>query len=226
MKKKTQVIIAAGGSGVRMQETTPKPFLTLCGQPLLAHSLRVFAACPGIDGIIVAARADQVDACRQLAEASRIVKPLCVVPGGVSRRDSVACGLAALDEDTAYVLIHDAARPLVTPVLVADLLRICYDEQAVIPAVPVKATIKQVDPATQQVTATLDRTALWEVQTPQAFARELIVRAHDQDPSLPATDDASLVEQLGRPVRVVMGDYRNIKITTPEDLRIAAALLA
>lgn len=222
---KTQVILAAAGDGVRLKTDTLKPFVRIQDKPMLLYSLEVFAHSALIDSVIILTRADWVDRCRDLIRETGIQKVADVLPGGKTRCESVRKGLAALDEDTKYVVIHDAARPLLTQRLVEESLRVCYDEQAVILGVPVKPTIKKVRAKDNTVEATLDRGQLWEAQTPQVFRKDLIQAAHARADDLCATDDAFLVERCGHKVKVIRGDYANIKITSPEDLILAELLL-
>ncbi|HPB67769.1 MAG TPA: 2-C-methyl-D-erythritol 4-phosphate cytidylyltransferase [Candidatus Omnitrophota bacterium] len=222
---KTQVILAAAGDGVRLKSDVLKPFVRIQDKPMLLYSLEVFARSSLIDSVIVLTRADWVDRCRDLVEKSGIQKVSDVLPGGKTRCESVRQGLAALDTDTKYVLIHDAARPLITQRLVEESLRVCYDEHSVILGVPVKPTIKKVRVKDSTVEATLDRSQLWEAQTPQVFRKDIILAAHARADDLCATDDAFLVERCGHKVKVLRGDYFNIKITSPEDLVLAELLL-
>ncbi len=222
---KTQVILAAAGDGVRLKTDIPKPFVRLQDKPLLLYSLEVFERSSFVDSVIILTRADWVERCRDLVKKSGLKKVSIVVPGGKTRCESVKKGIREIDEDTRFVLIHDAARPLITQRLVEECLRICYDEQAVIVGVPVKPTIKKVRMKDLTVEETLDRSQLWEVQTPQVFSKDIIVKAHAQTDDLCVTDDASLVERYGIKVKVVRGDYSNIKITSPEDLLLGELLL-
>lgn len=220
-RHKTQVIIAAAGDGVRLKAPCAKAFAELCGKPLLFYSLNVFEQCPLIDSVILVAHPQGLSIAEQIIQNFHFEKVRQVVAGGQTRVDSVRKGLLVLDADTRFVAIHDAARPLISAGIVEEALRVCYDEKAVIVAVPVKSTIKRVDPKARTVVDTIDRENLWEIQTPQVFSRELIEEAHNHAASHNATDDAMLVEEIGAPVRIVDGDYRNIKVTTPEDLLIA-----
>jgi 2-C-methyl-D-erythritol 4-phosphate cytidylyltransferase len=222
---KTQVILAAAGDGVRLKTDTPKPFVRLQNKPMLLYSLEVFDRTAMIDSVLILTRADWLERCRDLIQKNGIQKVIDVLPGGKTRCESVRKGLDAVDADTKYVLIHDAARPLITQRLVEESLRVCYDEQAVILGVPVKPTIKKVRAKDNTVEATLDRGQLWEVQTPQVFRKDIILAAHAGADDLCATDDAFLVERCGHKVKVVRGDYSNIKITSPEDLLLAELLL-
>jgi 2-C-methyl-D-erythritol 4-phosphate cytidylyltransferase len=146
-----------------------------------------------------------------------------VVIGGERRRDSVRAGLEALP-DCEYVIVHDGARPLVEAPLIDAVLDAARESGAAICAIPVSDTVKLSNPPAF-VQATVDRNNLWLAQTPQAFRREILLRAHDTF-DLDATDDAALVERLDEPVRIVPGSRRNIKVTSPEDLAFAAALLS
>ena len=223
--QKTQVIVVAAGEGTRLKSVVPKPFVCLGGRPVLAYSLDVFEQCSLVEGVVVVVHADRQETCQALTHDQGWRKISCVVAGGRTRAESVANGLKALDADTQFVAIHDGARPLVSLGIVEEAIRVCYHEKAVIVAVPVKPTIKRVNLKDLTVVETIDRRDLWEIQTPQVFSRELIVRAHQGANSASATDDATLVERLGQQVKIVTGDYRNIKITTPEDLLIAESLL-
>lgn len=214
---KTAGILLAAGASTRMGND--KLWADLCGKPLIAWPMEAFAASAAIDDLIIAVS----DAARERME--QLVDELGVrvklVPGGLRRQDSVR---AALDGagDAAWVVIHDGARPLLTPKLIEDGLAAAAETGAAIAAVPAVDTIKQVEDGT--VVSTLDRESLWAVQTPQVFARPLLLEAHRS--SLDVTDDAAMVEAIGGVVRVYQGAYENIKVTTPSDLRIAAALLA
>ena len=214
-------IVVAGGSGRRFGR--PKQFAALAGRPVLAWAVE--ACRPWSDGVVlvVPAGGDHVDAYG--ADA--------VVPGGLTRADSVRRGLAAVPPEAEVVIVHDAARPLASAALfraVIDAVTEKGDADGAVPGLPVGDTIKVVDEA-RTVTRTLDRASLVAVQTPQAFRAEILRRAHEEagaaahsSPGAP-TDDAMLVEALGATVRVVEGEPGNIKITTPADLETAARLL-
>jgi 2-C-methyl-D-erythritol 4-phosphate cytidylyltransferase len=150
-----------------------------------------------------------------------------IVPGGSERQDSVRAGIEALDRETELVVIHDAVRPFITVGLIENCIRAAAEEGAATVGVPAKDTVKEVA-ADGRVLRTCDRNLLWLTQTPQAFRRDIIENAHRAAvrDGYRGTDDTSLVERLGVAVRMIRGDYGNIKITTPEDLLIAEALLA
>ncbi len=203
-------IVVAGGSGQRFGAL--KQFSILGGRPVLEWA--VDACRPFSDGVVlvVPVEAAHADAPMHGADA--------VVVGGESRSDSVRRGLTAVPADAGVVLVHDAARPLATPELFAAVIAAVVDgADGAVPGVPVRDTIKEVDGA-DNVTATLDRTTLVAVQTPQGFRADVLRRAHEQGPT-DATDDATLVEALGGQVKVVPGDPGNLKITTTNDLRDA-----
>lgn len=217
-------IIVAGGSGARLKAKVRKPFVRLAGRPMLAWTLRAFERAPGVGAVVLVAHPRDIAAARALARRWRCRKVAAVVAGGKTRMASVACGLRALPPGARWVAVHDAARPLVSPEVIARTLREARRWKAAIAAVPVVPTVKQAKGA--WVRRTLDRSTLWAVQTPQVFERKLLEKAHRRaNGGAPATDDAALVEKMGKRVRIVPGSHRNIKVTTPEDLVIAKALL-
>ena len=219
------VIVPAAGKGERLGPGAPKALRELGGFPLLVHAVRTLVAARSVDLVVVAAPPDP----RGLAEVQRLLADLPgdtrVVAGGQTRQESVALALAALPEDCDVVLVHDAARAL-TPVDVVEAVvaAVRGGAGAVIPVLPVADTVKAVDG--DLVTATVDRSTLRAVQTPQGFTRDLLAKAHAAaDPAAPATDDAGLVEALGLAVRTVPGHAEAFKITTPFDLVLAEAVL-
>lgn len=202
----------------------PKALVPLHGRPLLSWALDAFVSHPAIDSVVVVAPADAVPAV-QASVGARVR----VVAGGASRQRSVDLGLAALAPDVELVLVHDAARPLVDPAVISAVVAGLRDgAQAVIPVLPVADTIKRVD-SSGQVLATVDRTELRAVQTPQGFSRAVLLAAHraaEQRSLTEVTDDAGLLEALGIAVRTVAGVQTCFKITTPFDLRVAHAIAA
>ena len=215
-------IILGGGSGSRMGADRNKVLLELQGKSVIARSVQAFAGL--VSGAVVVSREEDIPAVRSAVEG--IPMPITVVPGGQTRQDSVWNGLCALPQACTHVLIHDGARCLVD----AATIRRCMDSVLAfgtgVAAIPVTDTIKHVNDA-EIVTSTPDRAGLRAVQTPQGFTVELIRQAHllaQQDGFL-GTDDASLVERQGHPVRLTLGDRRNIKLTTPEDMMMAEAFL-
>lgn len=217
-------IIVAAGRGERMGAARPKAFLGLAGEPLLSRAARAFAAAPAIDAIVAVVPEAEIGAARELL--APVAKPLHVVPGGERRQDSVLAGLKqAPDGFDGVVLVHDAARPLVTPELIEDVARLAESQGAAIPLVPMVDTVKRV--VDGQVVATLDRATLGAAQTPQGFRFALIARAYEQAfrDRVVLTDEAMAVERLGHAVATVPGSLRNRKLTTPEDMAWAEALL-
>jgi 2-C-methyl-D-erythritol 4-phosphate cytidylyltransferase len=224
---KVAAIIPAAGQGKRMGGTVNKQLLKLRDKPVLAHTLEIFQQCPLIGEIVIVASQDELATIEnEIVIPFNINKTSHIVLGGKERQDSIRNGLAVLDAETEWVVVHDGARPLLLP---EELLRIigkAFELESVIAAVPAKDTIKQVD-ETGKVIATPARESLWCVQTPQIFKKDLLKLAHlsAHEAGLKGTDDASLVEALGHQVTAIMGSYENIKITTPEDLNFALTIL-
>jgi 2-C-methyl-D-erythritol 4-phosphate cytidylyltransferase len=220
-------IIAAAGAGTRMASDRPKQFLLLAGTPVIIHTLKVFEQCESINEVIVVLPAAESAGFLSLAAKYGLRKVSRVVPGGVTRADSVKRGLLAIRAATAEIVaVHDGVRPFVTVDEIDATVAAAQTDGAAILVVPVTDTIKQVGAG--RVVQTLDRGGLRRALTPQCFRYELLRDAYQQadvnDPAL--TDESALVEQLGKPVSIVEGSPRNIKITTAEDLAIAHAILA
>jgi 2-C-methyl-D-erythritol 4-phosphate cytidylyltransferase len=219
-------IIAAAGAGTRMASDRPKQFLLLAGTPVLIHTLKVFEQCESIQEVIVVLPAEESAGFLSLAGKFGLRKVARVVPGGVTRADSVKRGLAAIRAATAeIVVVHDGVRPFVTVDEIDATVAAAQIDGAAILVAPVTDTIKQV--SDQRVERTLDRGVLRRAMTPQCFRYELLRQAYQAadvtDASL--TDESVLVEKIGIPVSVVEGSPRNIKITTADDLAIAEAIL-
>ena len=194
--------------------------LVVGGQPVLSYSLAVFDGHEGIDAVVVVASEANVEAVRTMASEFAKVR---VVLGGMRRRDSVACGLEAL-EGCEIVVVHDGARPLVTRELIDAAIEGARETGAALCAVPVSDTVKRAEES-GLVRGTVSRDHLWLAQTPQAFRVDVLRRAHAAH-DIDATDDAALVELIEEPVRLVMGSRENIKVTTPDDLPLIEALMA
>ena len=213
-------VIVAAGSSERMKGTD-KIFAPLLGQPLLAHTIGVFQRCPSIYQIVIVLSKDSLKQGRRLVEEENWSKVTGVYPGGRYRQESVRSGLGALD-NCRWVAIHDGARPCLPSDLIDNGLKEASDSGAAVAAVPTKDTVKLVTDGI--IRETPDRSCLWLAQTPQVFLFDIIARAY-QMTGKKVTDDASLVEALGYKVRVYMGSYENIKVTTPEDLALAELIL-
>lgn len=215
------IIVAAGGSS-RMRGVD-KLLAPLGGRPLVAYSIDAFTRHPAVDEVVVVTSEANSEAIRAVVDATAAGRARTVL-GGPRRRDSVLNGLQALAPGCEYVLVHDAARPLVDAAMIDAALDGAREVGAALCAVPVSDTVKRADP-TGRVSSTVTREGLWLAQTPQAFRLDLLLRAH-QTIDINVTDDAALIELLGEPVKLVMGSTRNIKVTLPEDLALAQALLA
>ncbi len=226
MGEKASVVIVAAGSSRRMLGRD-KLWTPLMGRITLARTLDVFQASALIESIVIVTSTERLTDTLHLTEKEHWHKVIAVVPGGLRRQDSVAIGLdtlAARTPSCQWVMIHDAARPFVTPTMLQDGLLSAQTHQASSAAVPVKDTIKQV--RDNIIVTTLNRSQLWTIQTPQVFSFPLIRHAHHSPITQEDfTDDAALLERLGYPVAIFQGSYANIKITTQEDLLIAEALL-
>lgn len=225
-KLRCTAIIMAAGKGKRMQTAVSKQFLPVCGKEILAWTVDVFEKSPLVDNILLMASADGKEDVQHLWDNYGWKKVAAVLEGGKERQNSVANGLAAVGEDTDIVLIHDGVRPFVTEEMIADSIVAAQAYGGAVIGVPAKDTIK-VCSADGMAVETPDRSTLWQIQTPQTFQRSLIVDAYEkaEKDGFLGTDDASVAEFAGHQVKVVMGSYRNIKITTKEDLVIAEAFL-
>ena len=221
------VLIPAAGAGRRMGGDTNKQYLLLAGRPILAHTISLFENHPAVSGITLVAPSEEIKFCQDdIVTPYGFSKVSQIVAGGKERQDSVRNGLracsAAADD---IVLIHDGVRPLLPSKLINTVIATVAAQGAALVAVPAKDTIKVV--VDGRVKQTPDRSTLWQAQTPQAFRYELIASAHEKayKEGYQATDDAQLAEWAGHPVAVVEGDYRNLKITTPEDLLLAESFI-
>ncbi|AVH58000.1 MULTISPECIES: 2-C-methyl-D-erythritol 4-phosphate cytidylyltransferase [Streptomyces] len=230
---RTAVVIPAAGRGVRLGPGAPKALRALNGTPMLIHAVRAMAASRAVSLVVVVAPPDGAAEVKALLDTHALPErtDFLVVPGGDSRQESVKCGLDALPPGIDIVLVHDAARPLV-PVDTVDAVIEAVREGAlaVVPAMPLADTVKQVEPAAapgapEPVVTTPERALLRSVQTPQGFDRETLVRAHETVNDN-VTDDASMVEQMGLRVVVVPGHEEAFKVTRPLDLVLAEAVLA
>ncbi|WP_338134650.1 2-C-methyl-D-erythritol 4-phosphate cytidylyltransferase [Staphylospora marina] len=217
------VILPAAGTGKRMGTKESKQFMPLAGRPVLLHTIDVFDQHPDVSEIVIAVREEELERTRSLVSAEGYGTPVRVVAGGRERQESVLKALRVVSAE--LVMVHDAVRPFVTHAAIDRLLDAARLHGAAILGVPVKDTVKVVNDA-GIVEETPDRRKLWAVQTPQAFRREWLLSAHERAASRDgwATDDAMLLEEAGFDVRVVEGEYTNIKITTPEDWMVAEAI--
>jgi 2-C-methyl-D-erythritol 4-phosphate cytidylyltransferase len=218
-------IIVAAGLGSRMGGPLNKHLLLIGGRTVLAHTLSAFQTCSLINDIILVGGQERLGVYHDIVASEGFSKVRAIVRGGETRQESCANGLAAAAA-ADIVCIHDGARPLVTQRVIVDAVGQAIEHGAAIVAVPVKDTIKTSDDD-GFVAETLPRQRLWQVQTPQVFRNDLLRRAQQAARGVfEGTDDAVLLERLGIPVKIVHGDYSNIKITTSDDLAIAERLLA
>ncbi|MFJ6464047.1 2-C-methyl-D-erythritol 4-phosphate cytidylyltransferase [Streptomyces sp. NPDC091387] len=232
---RTAAVIPAAGRGVRLGPGAPKALRALGGTPMLVHAVRAMAASRQVSLVVVVAPPDGAPEVRNLLDEHALPErtEFLVVPGGDTRQESVKLGLDALPADVTAVLVHDAARPLVPVDTVDAVVEAVRDgAPAVVPALPLADTVKEVEPGApgepEPVLSTPVRSRLRAVQTPQGFDRDTLVRAHERVAvsGEGATDDAGLVEQLGVPVVVVPGHEEAFKVTRPLDLVLAEAVLA
>jgi 2-C-methyl-D-erythritol 4-phosphate cytidylyltransferase len=221
-------IIVAAGAGRRIGGPSTKTYLPVAGRPLILRTLdRIFATSAISDVVLVVAATD-IDLCRDLlsCDASLKERAYDLQAGGTTRQESVRCGLAKLAGATDVVMIHDGARPFVSSALIDRCIEAAVVHGAAVVGLPVRDTMKRVS-ADGYVQCTMERAGLWEIQTPQIFRRDLIVAAHDWAvrQGIEATDDAMVVESMGKPVFVIEGERNNFKITVPEDLQLAEAMI-
>lgn len=220
------VIIAAAGMSNRMGSKMNKQFIAIDGKPILAHTIEKFENSRFIDEIILISKEEEIEYCRkEIVKKYKFNKITNIIRGGKERQDSVYNGILALDERSSIVLIHDGARPFVKNENIEDGIKSVIKDGACVIGVPVKDTIKVVG-ANEIIDNTPRRSMLWAAQTPQCFLKDLIIRGYEKaiSDNFLGTDDSSIVERLGYDVKMIMGSYENIKITTPEDLILAESL--
>ncbi len=236
-EKKIAAVVLAAGQGKRMGTETAKQYLLLDGKPVLYYALDAFEKSEA-DTVVLVTGKDEIEYCKkEIVDYFGFAKVKAIVAGGKERYHSVACGLRSLkdmDEDYEVVLIHDGARPFVTPEMISKLVRETREKEACVIGTPVKDTIKIAD-ENGCCEQTPQRDKVWAVQTPQSFGFELVYSAYEQllekeeellSRGIRITDDAMVVEQMSeKKVYLVEGDYTNIKLTTPEDLIISEAFL-
>jgi 2-C-methyl-D-erythritol 4-phosphate cytidylyltransferase len=225
MDPRIAALVPAAGRGERLGQGSPKALTPLAGEPMVAHAVRTLAAGP-VDLVVVAVPPGTADDVWAALAGAHDGAGLAVVDGGASRGDSVRRALTALPDSVEVVLVHDAARPLV-PAYLVELVVAAVEggADAVVPGLPVTDTVKAVDDQ-GAVVATVDRAGLRSVQTPQGFRRSVLASAYAETGAPEATDDAALVERVGGRVLLVPGAAEAFKVTTPQDLVLAEALLA
>ena len=226
MNPRSAVIIPAAGRGTRMQTEIPKAFIELAGKPILVHTVSSFVRCTCIDLIVVVVSEDRVENTQKmLALYDSGNTKITVVAGGARRQDSVKNGLDTLGDTCDIVLVHDAARPLVSE----ELISRCYKEiekyGGAVAAIPVKDTLKQ-EGDDQRVSQTIERSGLWQAQTPQGAWVELLRKAYENNGEADVTDESSMLEKAGSDVRIVLGEEVNFKITRQQDLMLAETIMS
>ncbi|MDD5482118.1 MAG: 2-C-methyl-D-erythritol 4-phosphate cytidylyltransferase [Kiritimatiellae bacterium] len=219
-------IIVAGGKSERMGADIDKAFLSLGTKPVVVYSLLAFEKCRDIDEVVLVVRRDRIDAARQAARMFGCNKVKKIVAGGAQRQQSVSKGLQAAAEDIDIAVVHDGARPCVTSDLITQTINSAKQHGSGVAAVKITDTVKSVEKGVI-ISETVDRTKLWLVQTPQAFKADLLRKAfaHVEKKKIRITDESSAVELVAKGVRLVVSSSSNIKITTPDDLTLAAALM-
>lgn len=221
---KIAAIVPAAGIGKRLGCSTAKPFVKIKSKPILAYTLKTLNDSSLIDGIILVADKDNIRQAESLVRKYAFSKVLHIVKGGATRQQSVKNALTRLSEDAGLVVIHDGARPCLSGDILTKAIKEALRCGAVCVCAPVKPTMKRA--RGKWIIETPDRSELWEAQTPQIFRKDILIRAYkNKNLCSKATDDSTLVEALGRKVKIVEGDYSNIKITTKEDLILAEKIL-
>jgi 2-C-methyl-D-erythritol 4-phosphate cytidylyltransferase len=224
----TTAIIVAAGEGRRVGGDVPKIYLPIYRRPMVLRTLDRFFAAQTVDNVIIVIGANEFSRCETMLRRDPTLgnRSWTLQTGGATRQQSVKKGLEKIAADTDVIVIHDGARPFVSSALIDRCVEAVQDKGAVVVGVPVRDTVKVVaDDRWVQMTPA--RSSLWEIQTPQAFRKELIVEAHERASreAIEATDDAMLVEAIGKPVFVLEGGRDNMKITTPEDVWLAESLI-
>ena len=217
----------AAGEGKRMGQALSKPYLLIGGKPILSYTLDTLSRSDEIEEIIVVTRAGEIDFCKNnVVKQFNFSKVTAVVAGGEKRQDSVYRGLMSIKKEVDFVLIHDGVRPFLTQGLLKEVIKCAAQFKNAITAIPVRDTLKRVDKK-GCVGETISRDSIWHIQTPQVFEYCQIMEAYKEafKNNFYGTDDAGLVERCGYPVKVVVGTPQNIKITMPEDLTMAEAIL-
>ena len=225
--EKVKAVILASGSGSRINKETPKQFQELSGSPVIIHTLKPFEENNNIDESIIVTLSNYIDKTWEFVNHYHLTKVKKIIRGGKTRQESSKKGIDACGDDTKFVLIHDAARPFITTDLLKKLIKALKKNDAVVPVIPSTDTIVETD-RKGFISKIPNRSMLWRVQTPQAFKYELIKEAHRkalEQGVKNSTDDSSLLLRIGQPVYTIKGNEKNIKITFPDDFKIADAIL-
>lgn len=224
---KASAIIVAAGKGTRMDDKMRKQYISLAGRPLLCHTLLAFNACTMINELFLVVPRKDVDFCLKIILSPlKLQKKITLVPGGPERQDSVYNGLLAMEHKENIIVIHDGVRPFIKPDQIAACINGAKEFGACILGIPAYDTLKKVSNS-GYIEKTIERDSIWLIQTPQAFQYELILKAHKiaRQDEYTGTDDALLVERIGKDIKVIPGSKCNIKITTKKDLKFAKAMI-
>jgi 2-C-methyl-D-erythritol 4-phosphate cytidylyltransferase len=227
VKEKVHAVIVAAGKGNRMSGSVRKQYIALDGVPILGRTLKKFDSCAEIDRIIVVVPDEDLDFCqKEILTPAKLQKDVNLLAGGSERQDSVYNALKIIEPDEGIVIIHDGVRPFVRQAHLVASIKCAAERGACILGIPAFDTVKKVNPK-NEIIQTQKRDMLWLAQTPQVFKVKLIKEAHEKakQEGFVGTDDASLVERLGEAVKILPGSRSNIKITSPEDLKLAHAIL-
>ncbi len=225
MKNYVTCIVAAGGSGTRMGAAVNKLFLEINDIPVIAYTLSALETCCEIDEIIISAREEDILYISQIVSNYEISKVKTIVKGGATRGESVLCAVKEISDECDVVLVHDGARPLIDEEIIKETIDCAVSFGAAACGVKPKCTLKSIN--ADVITGTIDREQTVEIQTPQAFKKELFDKMYSSDiyTIKNATDDCVLAENCGATIRLTQGSYKNIKITTPEDIKMAEIFL-
>lgn len=221
------VIIAAAGMSNRMGSKINKQFIALDGKPILAHTIEKFERCRYVDEIIIVTKEEEIGYCRkEIVKKFKFNKVSKIIRGGKERQDSIYNGILALDERAKIVISHDGARPFVKIENIEDSIEGVVKYGACVVGVPVTDTIKFVGD-NENIESTPDRSRLWAAQTPQTFYKDILINSYERAilDGFKGTDDSSIVERAGYKVKIIMGSYENIKITTPEDIILGESII-
>ena len=221
---KVTAIVPAAGLGLRLNSKIAKPLLCIDSQPILIHTLLALSSHPLINDIIIGFNQNDLVEVQDLINGQGIKKIYKIIEGGSTRKQTVKNALEVISSDTDLVLIHDGVRPFIEEKILSNVINTAFNYGAAVVGVPVKSTIKRINLNELEVDATLRRNEVWEIQTPQVFKKDIIMRAYSNIDNIEAPDDAFLVERIGNKVTIVLGTYFNIKITTSEDLVFAEAI--
>ncbi|MET3979467.1 2-C-methyl-D-erythritol 4-phosphate cytidylyltransferase [Mucilaginibacter sp. UYP25] len=220
--KSTYAVIVAGGSGSRMQSVLPKQFIELCGEPVLMHTIRAFKDSNSSPQIILALHTSYHELWSELCRKHSFSIPHTIIAGGETRFHSVKNAIDTIEDENALIAVHDAVRPLVSTTIIDEAYQCAFSQGTAVTAVKSRDSIRQVN---NGVSTSINRDNIYLVQTPQTFQSEILKKAYEQPYTNNFTDDASVVEQSGVAITLIEGSYSNIKITFPEDITIAEALI-